>query len=235
MVYVCSDLHGFPLVRFQNGLKMISFGEKDTLYILGDVIDRHGDGGAAMLRWIIEQRNVILLMGNHEQMMLSCADLVMDDSPERVKALDYPALRSFLHWTDNGGGATLNGFRTLRAAEPEAVPRILSYVSRCPYYVMTRVRGRNFLLCHSGLGNFSPDRSIEDYSAQELIWNRPSLEDAYFDDIITVFGHTPTIMYGREYAGKIIRTETWYDVDVNSSAHDVVAVLRLDDLREFYI
>ena len=53
--------------------------DDDFLYILGDVIDRNGDGGVAMLRWIIARPNVQLLMGNHEAMMLDC-DFEDEDS-----------------------------------------------------------------------------------------------------------------------------------------------------------
>ena len=235
MIFAASDLHGFPLVRFQNGLQAIGFGEKDFLYILGDVADRHGDGGVAMLRWIAMQRNVRLLMGNHEQMMLSCAEMIYDASPERVKRMSRESLRTFLHWSDSGGGATLNGFADMQRTDPGAIPRILAYVSQAPYYAAVRVRGRDFLLTHAGLGNFSADKPVEAYTAEELIWNRPSLEDVYFSDIMTVFGHTPTILYGQAYAGKIIRTRTWCNIDVNTPAHDQIAVLRLDDMKEFYI
>jgi serine/threonine protein phosphatase 1 len=114
MIFAASDLHGFPLVRFMNGLKAIGFGENDFLYILGDVVDRHGDGGAAMLRWMSLQRNMQLLMGNHEYMMLSCAEMLYDASPACVKRLSREQLRTFLHWSDNGGTATLNGFAVLR-------------------------------------------------------------------------------------------------------------------------
>ena len=235
MIFAASDLHGFPLVRFLNGLKAIGFGETDILYILGDVVDRHGDGGADMLRWMTVQRNVQLLMGNHEQMMLSCADMLLDATPRRVKQMSRESLRTFLHWSDNGGTATLNGFAALRETDPDSIPRILAYVSRAPYYAVTRVRGRDFLLTHAGLGNFSPEKPIENYTADELLWNRPSLADEYFDNVMTVFGHTPTIMYGMQYAGKVIRTGTWCDIDVNTAAHDQIAVLRLDDMKEFYI
>lgn len=235
MIFAASDLHGFPLVRFQNGLKAIGFGENDYLYILGDVVDRHGDGGAAMLRWMMLQQNIRLLMGNHEYMMLECAEMLYDASPACVKRLSREKLRTFLHWSDNGGTATLNGFAALRAIDPESIPRILAYVSRAPFFAVTQAGGRDFLLTHAGLGNFSPEKPIMDYTAEELLWNRPSPEDEYFEEVTTVFGHTPTIMYGPQYAGKIIRTRTWCNIDVNTAAHDQIAVLRLDDMREFYI
>lgn len=235
MIFAASDLHGFPLVRFQNGLQAIGFGEKDFLYILGDVVDRHGDGGAAMLRWLTLQRNIRLLMGNHERMMLSCAGMLCDASPERVKAMSPESLRAFLHWSDNGGTATLNGFAALKETDPACIPRILAYVSEAPLYKTLRVRGRDYVLTHAGLGNYAPDKPIAAYTEDELLWNRPSLADEYSDGMMVVFGHTPTILFGTEYAGKIIRTRTWCDIDVNTAAHDQIAVLRLDDMREFYI
>ncbi len=235
MIFAVSDLHGFPLVRFRNGLRAIGFGDGDCLYVLGDVIDRHGDGGAAMLRWMAGTRNIQLLMGNHEQMMLSCAEIVADSSPETVKSMSYDQLRTFLHWTDNGGAVTMQGLAEMRKNDPDAVPLILSYVSKAPLYASLRVRGRNFVLTHAGLGNFSADRPLHEYTADELMWNRPSLEETYFEDAMTIFGHTPTILYGQQYAGKIIRTPTWCNIDVNTRSLDRIAVLRLDDMKEFYI
>ena len=236
LIFAVSDLHGFPLVRFQNGLKSIGFGENDYLYVLGDVIDRHGDGGAAMLRWMITQPNIELLTGNHEQMMLSCAFMLENPQEGGTESLNGKQLRALMHWTDNGGGFTLDGFAELRKSDPGCIPEILDYVRRAPYYDTATVRGRSFLLTHAGLGNFYPEKAIQEYTAEELIWNRPSLDDEYFDDIMTVFGHTPTVLYGKPYKGKIIRTRTWCNIDVNVFPYeDHAAVLRLDDMREFYL
>ena len=50
MIYVISDLHGYPLEKFKTLLKKANFTDNDFLYILGDVIDRNGDAGVEMLR-----------------------------------------------------------------------------------------------------------------------------------------------------------------------------------------
>ena len=50
---------------------------------------------------------------------------------------------------------------------------------------------------------------------------------------ITVFGHTPTICFGEEYKGKIIKTKTWIDIDVGASVGFEPVLLRLDDMEEF--
>ena len=73
MTYVISDLHGYPIEKIEKCcLKKANFGEDDFLYILGDVIDRNGDGGVGILRWLLSQPNVQLILGNHEAMLLSC-------------------------------------------------------------------------------------------------------------------------------------------------------------------
>ena len=49
MIYVISDLHGYPHNRILQLLKEAGFGKEDFLYILGDVVDRNGDGGVESL------------------------------------------------------------------------------------------------------------------------------------------------------------------------------------------
>lgn len=68
MIYVLSDIHGQSR-RFHSILSQIDLKDEDTLYILGDVIDRNPDG-IRILREIISHPNMQMLLGNHEHMML---------------------------------------------------------------------------------------------------------------------------------------------------------------------
>ena len=43
MIFVMSDIHG-NMRRFDSVMKQIELRPEDTLYILGDVIDRYPDG-----------------------------------------------------------------------------------------------------------------------------------------------------------------------------------------------
>ena len=52
MTYVMSDLHGC-YDKYRQMLEQIGFGDDDTLYILGDVIDR-GEGGIDILLDMME-------------------------------------------------------------------------------------------------------------------------------------------------------------------------------------
>lgn len=68
MTYVVSDIHGCDKKYFRL-LEMLHFSDTDTLYILGDVVDR-GSGGLRVLLDAASRQNVILLRGNHEQAAL---------------------------------------------------------------------------------------------------------------------------------------------------------------------
>ena len=66
--YIMSDIHGH-YTEFIEMLKKINFDKTDTLYIIGDIIDR-GTENLKILDFIIENNNIHLLMGNHEDMLL---------------------------------------------------------------------------------------------------------------------------------------------------------------------
>jgi len=66
MSYVMSDLHGC-YDKYMQMLEKIKFSDNDTLYILGDIIDR-GDDGIKILLNMMNRNNTIPILGNHEYM-----------------------------------------------------------------------------------------------------------------------------------------------------------------------
>ena len=230
MIYVISDLHGYPVEKLKALLDTAGFGPDDSLYILGDVIDRNGDGGVSILLWLLEQPNVQLLLGNHEAMLLSC-DFVFDEiTEESVSSISSEKLELLNNYILNGGDVTLKALRSLTR---EKQRDILDYLRDCPLYEAVTAGARDYILVHSGFDNFSKDRKLSDYSADELIWTSPKFTDEYFDDIHTIFGHTPTMCFGEEYDGKIIKTRTWTDIDCGAGFGNEPVLLRLDDFKEF--
>ena len=72
-----SDLHGcYPAYR--QALDRISFSENDTLYVLGDVIDR-GKDGIRILQDMMMRVNVIPILGNHEFMAMTVLKRLMNE------------------------------------------------------------------------------------------------------------------------------------------------------------
>lgn len=90
--YVMSNIHG-EANRFHAMLEKILFSADDTLYILGDVIDR-GEDEINLLLEITEMPNAVILLGNHEYIILQYL------SPD---ATDTEIRR----WNRNGNAPTL--------------------------------------------------------------------------------------------------------------------------------
>ena len=232
--YAISDLHGYPLEKLKALLDRVGFSDEDTLYVIGDVIDRNGDGGVDLLRWIMAQPNVEFILGNHEDMLLNCAFLFDEITDERIAGLSPDSLKHYDRWMRNGGGVTLESLRKLMREEPGEFGDLMQFLKDSPAYGADTVNGRDFLLIHGGWTDFSPEKKITDYNYYDVLWERPKLTDEYFDDIITVFGHTPTLYYGDEYAGRVIKTRTWINIDVGCSQGYPPALLRLNDLEVYY-
>lgn len=230
MIYVISDLHGFPHEQFLSLLNKAGFSENDFLYILGDVIDRNGDGGVKTLQWLLYQTNVELLLGNHEAMLLSCSFLFDEIEEGFEDKLTAKKLEIFYQYVANGGNVTLSAMKKLSRDEQQD---ILEYIQDCPLYESVEIWKKKFVLVHAGLNNYSDTKNIEDYSIEELIWGRPKLSDVYSKKFLTALGHTPTLYYGRCYEDKIIWTETWINIDIGSAYGKSPVLLRLNDMAEF--
>lgn len=64
MTYVISDIHGC-YEKYMHMLRKISFSSFDTLYVLGDIVDRGPDVMKIVLDLAV-RKNVITLKGNHD-------------------------------------------------------------------------------------------------------------------------------------------------------------------------
>ena len=230
MIYVISDLHGYPHERFLQLLREASFGKNDFLYILGDVVDRNGDGGIETLQWLIYQTNVQLIMGNHEAMLLANAFVFDEITEDSIETYTAEKIDMLTRYQLDGGDVTL---RAMKALSKETQQDILDYLRDCPYYETVSAGGRDYILVHSGYENFDPKKRVEDYANDELLWAWPELTDVYYKSVMTVLGHTPTLAFGDEYADKIIKTDTWIDIDMGAGFGHEPVLLRLDDMKEF--
>jgi len=230
LIYVTSDLHGYPLEKFKELLKKINFSDNDFLYILGDVIDR-GKDGIRILRWLMSQPNIQLILGNHESMMLDCDFLFDEITDESIYRLTGSKLNIFSTWMANSGNVTLEALRATRNSEIEY---IFEYLQDAPLYETLTVNDRDFILVHSGFKSFSKDKKLSEYTADDLLWARPSIDEKYFDNITTVFGHTPTVIFGEQFKGRAVATDTWIDIDAGAAYGMNPMFLRLDDMKEFY-
>lgn len=231
MVYVTSDWHGYPLEKIKELFNKANFSQDDYCFVLGDVIDR-GEDGVKLLEWLMLQPNIQLILGNHETFLLSNLFLFNEVNDETINQLNLEQLNLFQNWIENGGKVTVDALRKL---PKDTRADIVDYVMEAPLYESISVNGKDFLLTHSALDNFERNKPLTDYSEHDFLWYRASLEEKFYDDVICVFGHTPTALYGSKYRGKILKTDSWINIDTGASGGLPPALLRLDDMKEFYL
>ena len=64
MTYVISNIHG-NYAKFQSLLSQISFRERDTLYLLGDLLD-YGEEAMELIADVSVRLNVFPIAGEHD-------------------------------------------------------------------------------------------------------------------------------------------------------------------------
>ena len=230
--YVISDIHG-EYDKFRELLLKIKLKSSDTLYILGDVVDR-GPHPVKVLKQLMKMPNVVCIVGNHELMALECLEFLRQEiTDESIAKLDARTLINILTWQRNGSQTTIEEFRKLDREEQQ---EIIDFIRDFEIYEELSVAGNEYLLVHAGLGNFSPEKDIEDYSLNDLVWERPDYDIPYFDDMFVVTGHTPTLMIdGNPKPGYIYRKNNHIAIDCGACfPGGRLAAICLDTGEEFY-
>ena len=237
MIYVMSDIHG-NMRRFNSILAQIKLQPDDTLYILGDVIDRHPDG-IRILRKIMSAPNRKMLLGNHEYMMLRALGEPYDNS-DWDSVYDLEGCLKL--WYRNGGGVT---HRHLKHIRKTLRAEIYTYLKSLPLNIDITVNGKAYKLVHG-----APADQFEACAEQFRnrthfsIWKRWQDGDWLPNNYTMIFGHTPTrhfqpeppmrIYYGQGKIGIDCGSGYSEDPDYEYRAYGRLACLRLDDMKEFY-
>ncbi len=230
--YVISDIHG-EYGKFMELLRMIDLKPSDDLYVLGDVLDRGPHPIRCLLR-LMSMPNALCLLGNHELMAAGCLGFLMKEITDKsIEEMSEANVDELLRWAVNGSRTTIDEFYALDRDQQEDV---LDFLHELPLYEELTVGGQDYLLVHSGLGNYSPDRALEDYSLDELLWQPVDCSIRYFDDIITISGHTPTqLIEGNKKPGYIYRANNHIAIDCGACFEGGrLAALCLDTGEEFY-
>lgn len=225
MIYVLSDIHGNER-RFRSILEQIGLQRSYTLYVLGDVIDRH-PGGIRILRKLMAMPNAKMILGNHEYMMLRALGMPYDDNGDDGRALE--------HWYRNGGKVTHDHLKHIRK---ENRREIMAYLLALPLQVDIAVNGKAYKLVHGA--------PVEAYDADPkyrnpihfAVWKRLDGEDSHQGDYTLVFGHTPTKYYQDCCPMEIWNQGRRIGIDCGSGhpegSDGRLACLRLDDGKVFY-
>ena len=148
MIYVMSDIHGM-YDKYIEMMDLIDLKETDTLYILGDIIDR-GVNSMKILQDMMKRSNVFGIFGNHELMMADCFNIITQEiTNEFLDSFDEEKLMKLSDWMNNGAFQTIQEFKKLSKEEQKD---IIEYLMEFTVYEEVEVKGRYYLLVHAGLG-----------------------------------------------------------------------------------
>jgi serine/threonine protein phosphatase 1 len=169
-IFAIGDIHGCYKTFKKLLLDKIKINKSDTIYCVGDYIDR-GEDSKGVIDFILDLRSqeykIHTLRGNHEQMLL---DSISDEFETDT-------------WLRNGGSDTLRSFGIQSLHELQAT--YLFFFKETKYYFKIK----DYIIVHAGL-NFNRENILADKSA--MLWAR------YFDpmqpalkDQVLIHGHTP--------------------------------------------
>ncbi len=223
MIYVMSDLHGC-YHEYLKALDLIRFSKHDTLYVLGDVIDR-GSCGLEILEHMMMHENIIPLIGNHEWMAMSllrklCTEIT-EDNVETT--LDVDDLISLEYWMHDGGKMTLDAFRKLDRWQMEM---ILDYLDEFRLIEEVHVNNKEYVLMHAGLSKPFKMNQLPYAKVEDVLFHST---EYVLEDKIIVCGHTPTKDNLIHFKKGQIR------IDCGCVFGGNLAVLCLDDLSTYYV
>ena len=227
-VYCISDIHG-ERKAFHAMLEKIHLSAFDTLYVIGDVIDR-GPDSITLLMEIMKMNNVQMLLGNHELMMLNY--YVMQKGKPQADI-----------WCHHGAHIPRADFEALTPWEQD---RILDFLFKLPDSLDVEVNGRKFFLVHGYPGE----------NTHDAVWGRPI--DLQVEPPLPgrqlIVGHTPVPLMRfrtnaeiedylrqleREHGHvEILHAPGFIDIDCGCGHQfpgRALGCLRLDDMEEFYV
>lgn len=229
MAYVITDVHN-NIKRFNALLNTTGFlPQTDAIYILGDAID---PGLDVLLRIMETGPSVVLLRGNHEDMML--------------RSVRNPGSRWERIWSANRNKQTVTDYLSL---SPSMRYAVIEYLESCPVSLDLEVENRKFHLVHGW-----PNSVDDDYAK---VWTRPTFESVNPLAKTLLVGHThvPLILYPEDFIARnqylryLHRARDhirifhgkgdWHGLDCGCAYRGIsaarLACLRLEDMQEFYI
>ena len=168
--YVMSDIHGMSEL-FMRMLEQIGFGDEDTLYILGDMIDR-GPDPAGILDFAMSHGNVTALKGNHEDGFVQWYESVGDRMRQSYYYNTYDVL---------------SGCEETR----EKIPEYVRFMKSLPLYRKVKADGKCWLMAHA-----STEEILRVWKRKErLLWDSSMIDrQRGIPGYVSIVGHVPTFI-----------------------------------------
>ncbi|MDA8428568.1 MAG: metallophosphoesterase family protein [Geobacteraceae bacterium] len=168
-----ADIHGCCRTFRRLIFEIVRLKKTDSLYLLGDLIDR-GPDSKGVIDTILELQasgyGIRPIRGNHERMLLA--------------SIYTPYDGSLSEWLDNGGYTTLKSYG---ATHPEELGEHILVLHEHPLYRITDTH----IFVHAGL-DFTLDDPFSYQGESAMLTKRGGdVNEAKLDGKVLVSGHTP--------------------------------------------
>ena len=227
-VFACSDLHG----QYNLWKQIKEYCEEDdTIFFLGDAIDR-GEDNLQTLIELLEDKRVIFLKGNHEAML--------QDNYKEIFSNGFSP--SLWLWECNGGENSIKAFKKMSL---EKRKWLIDKIKNLPTFAFYKNdKGQTIYLSHAGgMAGYPQDEN-------DRIWDRSHFNDSWdekeYPNHVSVHGHTPvqsllTFLNFEQSKERAINpiivkyaNNHKIDIDLGTFATHKVALLDLDTLEPIY-
>jgi serine/threonine protein phosphatase 1 len=181
--WVIPDIHG--CVRTLRALieKLVIPAKDDTLYFLGDFVDR-GPDSKGVLDYVMgledQGYNIVALKGNHEEFFVKAWE---EEQQARGFLFLKKTNKSKAQWMPHGGREALESFGTTDLSK---IPvHYIDWMRKLPLYHITG----NFLLVHAGL-NFNIEDPFQD--THSMLWIKDyRIIPSKIENRRLIHGHVP--------------------------------------------
>ena len=173
-IFAISDIHGCFRTFQQLLFNVIHLQKEDTLFLLGDYIDRGPDSKGVIDTIIGLQRDgydVRSILGNHESML--------------IRSIESGLYYDLSVWLDIGGRATLKSYGV---EHPADIPiEHLNFIKVLPLCLTSETH----VFVHAGL-NFCLEDPLKETGQDFMLWDRMNLgvEPDKIGDRRVIAGHT---------------------------------------------
>lgn len=227
MTYVMSDLHGMYGKYVEMSDKIGGLRDGDTLYVLGDVIDR-GPDGVQILRKMMGNARIVPITGNHELLALQPLGAIADgETIDEIK--DTP---QYIRWIKNGGEQTATAFAAL---DRETRGELIDYLVTFTDYKELTIGGRSFHLSHTLPEYDLCGEGVHNVDYVDFIRGEPDYEIVYDPNVTFITGHTPTHLIDPAYKGRIWHGNGHIAIDCGATCGGRLGCLCLETMEEFYV
>lgn len=170
--FIIPDIHGCCRTLCKL-FKKINLKKQDTLYLLGDYIDRGPDSNGVITEIMARRMDgfdIRPVLGNHEDMLLKC--------------IDSGEVEKLYQWLDDGGDITLKSYGV---QHPQHINNAhIDFMRTLPLYHLTDTHA----FVHAGF-NFCLKNPLSLNGREAMLWQRSAAVDRRkIGGRVVVSGHT---------------------------------------------